>query len=540
MPNLETQGKQEVKKFEKIKSSRSNIESRWDDVIRYVALSRRKSEDFKYSRDEEGYSNTDDVLSSLAPNSARDLATLIDGLLTPSSQQWFSIGVAEEEIMADREARAWFQAVDRILFQDIYNPQAMFKKNMAEMYFDAVTFGLYNMYVEKGTENVPFRFRCRDIMGLYVEENNFGVIDQVYYEFMETAENALARSDWNIQNPKIIKCADKNPTKKFKFLHIIKPRKKYNPSKVDNLNMPFESVWIDMDVKEVIGRGGYREMPNLVGRWKTRTGELYPDSPALIAMPDIKMHQSMVESILVASEVTLDPPYETGNDDPADLSPGGHNYKDPRDEGIKILNTVGNISFAENTEFKVAQQIRNAFFLDKFDPGDTNRTEKTAFEVQVINNRQMTRLEPMLSGFESDQLNPLLRRCFFLNLRSGRFPQMPDILLNNRVTLDIKYRNPFTKSLEERKLEAVMATYQGHLALAQADPAVMDNLDFDKISSIIGVAKNTPVEIYKTDKAKAQMRQQRAEAQQAEEQKQNIERASAASVDVAKAQNMSQ
>ena len=60
-------------------------------------------------------------------------------------------------------------------------------------------------------------------------------------------------------------------------------------NKRDNKNMAFASYYIDMESKKLMSESGFEEMPYIVPRFLKATGEVMGRSPAMVALPDVKM-----------------------------------------------------------------------------------------------------------------------------------------------------------------------------------------------------------------------------------------------------------
>ena len=51
-------------------------------------------------------------------------------------------------------------------------------------------------------------------------------------------------------------------------------------------NLPFADLVIEVDAKHQVAEAGFHEMPYIVPRWDTSSGEDYGRSPGMIALPD--------------------------------------------------------------------------------------------------------------------------------------------------------------------------------------------------------------------------------------------------------------
>ena len=89
----------------------------------------------------------DNVFDSVPMQARRGLATAIDSLFKPRNVQWFHGRDENDLVNQDEEVRAWYDAVDRLMFKAIYSRQARFIQRTGEVDNDLVTFGTAVLYI---------------------------------------------------------------------------------------------------------------------------------------------------------------------------------------------------------------------------------------------------------------------------------------------------------------------------------------------------------------------------------------------------------
>ena len=88
----------------------------------------------------------------------------------------------------------------------------------------------------------------------------------------------------------------------MEIIHCVKPRGVYDNKKLDKKNMPFQSIYFEYENGHIISIGGFKEMPYVIPRYLKSSTEVYGRSPAMSALPEIKVLNKMVEVGLKAAQ----------------------------------------------------------------------------------------------------------------------------------------------------------------------------------------------------------------------------------------------
>ena len=163
--------------------------------------------------------------------------------------------------------------------------------------------------------------------------------------------------------------------------------------------------------------------------------------------------------------------------------------------------------------------IKNTFFIDKlFLPPRTETGEMTAFEIDQRLAQMQRVLGPTLSRLNSEFLSPLIIRCFKMLLRAGALPEIPEILKERGIDVEIAFVNQLSRAQQIEELTNMDQWFRRLGELAQIKPEVLDwgNADFyaKESAKIMGL----PAEIVVNEDIVEDVREQRAEV--AEEQQQ--------------------
>jgi hypothetical protein len=498
-----------VGRYDHIKTQRDNWNSHYQELADYMLP--RKADVVK-SRSK-GDKRMELIFDGTALQAVDLLSSSLHGLLTSGAAPWFQLDMKEEDIGRDDDVREWLQDTSMRMLRAF--DQSNFGTEVHEMYVDLVVFGTGCMFTEM--EEGALRFSTRHISEFYVQENQFGVVDTVFRSYKSPARQVVQRfGEANVTQYIMKKFQDK-PDDEIEILHVVMPREERDQTKIDNKNMPFASIYIDMESKTMLSESGFQEFPYIVPRFLKATGEIMGRSPAMVALPDVKMLNLMSKTIIQAAQKQIDPPLLVPDDGfllPIRTQPGGLNFfRSGTRDTITPLNTGANIPIGLNMEEQRRAAIRSAFFVDQLLTG--GGPNMTATEILQRREEQLRVIGPALDRLKNEMLRPLIDRVFALMLRADMLQQAPEILQGRDV--DIEYVSPLARAQKSSSLNSTMKALEILMPLAQALP-VGDHIDPDglvkHVTESLGVPKTTlrsTAEIQETRRARAE-----AEAKQAE------------------------
>ena len=128
-------------------------------------------------------------------------------------------------------------------------------------------------------------------------------------------------------------------------------------------------------------------------------------------------------------------------------------------------------------------------------------------------------LNPISDLPSSGNTSPKRTDTFSILLRAGVFQQAPDILQGQDV--DIEYVSPLAKAQKSGDLNAVMRGIEIFGAMSQFAP-VLDYLDADGLAKYVQNTLGLPAKVMRSDGQVRQIRKQRAEAEAAAMQQQQM------------------
>jgi len=492
-----------LKRFDRLKSQRQNWESHWQEVADYM---QPRKADVTKSRSR-GDKRTELIFDSSPLQSVELLAASLHGMLTNPSTPWFSLRFKEEDIEFEDEAKEWLESATETMYS-AFN-KSNFQQEIFELYHDLITFGTAAMFIEEDDEDI-LKFSTRHINEIFIAENEKGRIDTVFRKFKLSARAAIQKfGDVSVN---IATVAKKDPYEEIEILHAVYPRSDFNPKKQDKQNMPFESVYLDASSGDELSVSGFREFPFVVPRYLKASHEIYGRSPAMTALPDVKMLNEMSKTTIKSAQKQVDPPLLVPDDGfilPVRTVPGGLNfYRAGTRDRIEPLNIGANTPLGLNMEEQRRNSIRNAFYVNQLMM--QQGPQMTATEVIQRNEEKMRLLGPVLGRLQSELLKPLIDRAFALILRKNLFRPAPEFLAGKDI--EIEYVSPLAKAQKSSELQSIMRAIEIMGSLSNVAP-VFDHINMDKLVRHLADIVGVPQKILKPQSELNAERQQ-AQAQQ--------------------------
>tara|TARA_R100000664_G_scaffold33572_1_gene51080 strand:+ start:1858 stop:3447 length:1590 start_codon:yes stop_codon:yes gene_type:complete len=517
---MESYIKSLVDRYEHIKTQRDNWNSHYQELADYMLP--RKADVVK-SRSK-GDKRMELIFDGTALQSVDLLSSSLHGMLTSGATPWFHLDLKDEEIGRDDDVREWLQDTSLRMMR-AFN-QSNFETEVHEMYVDLVVFGTGCMFIEM--EDNDLRFSTRHISEFYVQENQFGIVDTVFRSYKSPVRQVAQRFGLENVTDYISKKFKDTPDEEVEILHVVIPREERDKSKIDNKNMPYASIYIDMQSSVMLSESGFQEFPYIVPRFLKATGEIMGRSPAMVALPDVKMLNLMSKTIIQAAQKQIDPPLLVPDDGfllPIRTQPGGLNFfRSGTRDTITPLNTGANIPIGLNMEDQRRTAIRSAFFIDQLLTGGT--PNMTATEIIQRQEERMRVIGPVLGRLMNEMLRPLIDRVFSLMLRADMIQQAPEMLQGRNV--DIEYVSPLARAQKSSSLNSTMKALEILMPLAQMLP-VGDHIDPDglvkHVTESLGVPKTTlrsSAEIQETRQARAEAEQKQMQAMEDAQDVQNV------------------
>lgn len=498
-----------LKRYGTLENQRVNWESHWQEIADYVVP--RKADITK--KRTPGDKRTELMFDGTAVHAAELMSASLHGMLTNPSTQWFSLRFRDRTLDGNDAAREWLEGVTDVMYQSF--ARSNFQEQIHELYHDLITFGTGVMFIEED-KDTQIRFSTRHIGECYLSEDDRGRVDTVFRKFKMTARAAVMRFGEAKVGQKLLQKLKSDPYEELEFIHAVYPRDDFDPSLATKENKPIASIYIDPRDKLVLSEGGFDEFPYMAPRFLKASFEIgYGRSPAMVALPDIKMLNKMSEVTIRAAQKQVDPPLLVPDDGfllPIRTVPGGLNfYRSGTRDTITPLNIGANNPLGLNMEEQRRQAIRAAFYVDQLIMGAG--PQMTATEVIQRTEEKMRLLGPVLGRLQAELLQPMIERVYSLLVRQRAFEEAPEFMADQ--SIEIEYVSPLAKAQRQGDVQSALRLVELMSPLIGLDPSIADYIDPDGLTKYMIRALTVPASAIRGDEEVTLLREERAEQQQA-------------------------
>lgn len=411
---------------QRLKSKRQNWDNLWQDLSDYFCPGRITA----IRREEEGARKTKKIYDNTGADAAQKLAAGLYSRTVNPASKWFYITLetADEELENNSEINKWFD-IARDRTQSVINKRGT--GALYQTYCDLTSLCNAVLFIQEDPIS-GVSFRTYPIDRVDIAEDYRGVVDTVYRKFEMTLRQIDQEFPGKLPHDKLQQM-ETEPDAKAWVLHVVAPRKDRDPDKIDNLNMPFESLYILCEGPVLLEESGYPEMPYAVARLEVLAGELYGRGPATIALPEVKALNEMAKLQLDGSNMRLRPPLDVPLNayvNPIQLIPGYKNLN--QDEGgrrVTALNVAGDLQYTAKDIELQQNKVKEIFYNDQLYL--RTNAEMTATEVQKRSEIQMQLMGPWQGRLELELFEPMINRILGILIRQGEVPPPPQELLEN-------------------------------------------------------------------------------------------------------------
>lgn len=533
-----------IRRFDKVKGTRSNWETHWEEIAERV-LPRQTG---FLGDGTKGEKKTQKIFDSKAMLALDRFASVMDSMLTPRQSKWHNLKTTIPELNKDFEVQDWFFRTNEILFAARYSSRANFAGQNHERWMSVGAFGTGTLFIDFDS-NTGIRYKSINLKDTYFLENHQGMIDTVFREFKFTARQSAQQ--WGDKNlPEKIKKALETPGEEdteFNFVHVVSPRTDFDSSRVDSKNKPWGSYYISTDCKYMMSEGGYGSFPYSISRYVTAPDETYGRSPAMMALPDIKMLNEMAKTDIRAVHKLVDPPLLLHDDGilgggamKVNMRPGGLNIGGVDRNGRQLIqpfNTGARLDIAETKMDQRRAAIDDAFLITLFQIlVDTPRM--TATEALIRAQEKGMLLTPTMGRQQSEAIGPLIEREIDLLMQNNILPPLPAALVEAGGEYEIIYDSPMSRMQRAEELVGVQRTMELLAPFANIDPSILDVFDKDKLAQLTAEVSGVPTPILRSSDDIIQVRQARQQAEEQASMLQSAQPLAGAMKDAAQAQQI--
>jgi hypothetical protein len=439
------------------------------------------------------------------------------GAWIPSDRFFFGIRVKNKQLAGLDSVKRYCALATEIAHDEIFDSNYLMQlQNTAKA---CIGFGTGNSYCEWNLKLKKLVFKDWHVSSYTFKEDENGMVDTMILQYNRTAKQLAAR--FKDPGEDVEKAVEelKTESKMFSVIHVIRARIRNNYKLISKLNMPFESVFVNIKEKKVMDEGGFEEFPHVVPRWEKASCEKWGRGRGLTMLSAIKELQQMRKDYMdVSNRMSGHSPYEvvTNNvEGEVNMKPDGRT--DVTEKGsINPLHPMLQGNFPVTTEALQEQRklIREeGFYGDIFSQfGNLTGDRRTTTEIQLRYKEGLRQLISPVSRFESEDFTPQISRVVRELIRWGIIPPPPPELRGQEFGIDYMGELAMAmKDMQSRGFERGMTMIAG---LAKVFPDIRDEINLGRAMPDVLLNYGMKVDHLNTPEEKAALKQQRAKEQQ--------------------------
>ncbi len=517
--------KQINQRFESLKQDRSSWEDLWRDIRDYCLpdLGCFSGEDAT-----QGSKRYRKILDAEAMDCADVLAAGLLGGVSSPSRPWLRLTTMDPDLDKNPTVKDWLNKVQDLLL--LYFSKAECYNALHQSYLELPVFGTACTIVKPHPDQL-ISLQNLTIGEYWLAEDDYGKVDTMYRRLSLTAKQMVQQWGFEAVNNDVRQAFEKDPFTRFNVIHAIEPRIERNPDKRDNKNMPWQSVYFQEGVQDkVLSESGFRNFPALCPRWMTSGGSVYgrgPGAKALSAQKSLqRLHLRLAELVDYGTRPPILYP-STLKDQLSQFKPGGRVAVNPQE--APIIRSMWEVRTDPQAMLALIQStrqdIQRIFFVNVFQmiAATANQTDRTATEVQALEQEKVMMLGPVLERLHTELLDPLVTNAFGFMVEYNMLPEVPEELYGRE--LSIEYVSVLAEAQKNASANGIVRTAQQIGLLAQINPQAVDKLDVDATIDQLADMNGVPPSLIVTGQKVALIRQQRAEQQQAQMQAAQLQQA---------------
>lgn len=530
------------KRWSALKNERSSWDPHWMEISENLLP---RSGRFSRTKNNDGTKKHRKIIDSTGTRALRTLAAGLMAGMTSPARPWFRLDLTGSDSGDSYDVRDWCSDVTDLM-RRIFHRSNLYRA-LHMIYEELGAYGTGVMLVLPDYDDI---IRCYPLTaGEYAISANYrGEVDTLYREFDMTVAQLVG--EFGIDNVSdTVRNAHQsgNLDQWITVIHAIEPRKNYDTTKFDSINMPFRSCYVESGAQDgkYLRESGFKRFPALAPRWATSGGDIYGNSPGMEALGDIKqlMHEQLRkgQGIDYKTNPPLQVPSGMKNRE-LDMLPGGITYVDINapSGGIRSAFEVNlDLSHLLADINDVRMRINGAFYADLFlMMANSTDPRMTATEVAERHEEKLLMLGPVLERLHNELLDPLIELTFSYMEDAGLLPPPPQSLQGSEINVEfVSMLAQAQRAIGVNSIDRFISTL---VNVSQAKPEILDRINADaladKLQDHLGVDPDLLVSKEEADA----IRRARAQQQQKQEQMAMIQQAASTAKDLSATDTTSQ
>lgn len=509
-------------RLESLRSKRSHFDNQWEEAAERIIpahVQSFRSRGFGHAMTP-GRKNQSKLFDSTASLASQRFSAVMESLTVPRSQMWHRLVPLDDTLKKNRAVRLYMDELNSKLFRMRYRPSANFVGQVQQSYTGLGVYGNGLVFTDAQEDGPPgLRYKNLHLGEVYIVENHQGIVDTMFRAFFLTPGQIVSKyGEENV--PKAVRTAADSPNRadeELEILHVIRPRKNFDPNRIDALGLPFESLHFFVQEGKLLRESGYRTFPLAMSRYIQYTNETYGRGPAQIVLPSIKVLSEEKKTVIKQGHRIVDPvllAHDDGAVGAFSLKPGAINAGGVNSQGRALIQPLptGNLAVGKELMDDERVTINDAFLITLFQILVDNGT-MTATEVVERAREKGMLLAPTAARLESEFLGPMIERELDVLDQLGLLPPPPSQLLEAGGEFAIEYDNPMARMVRAENAAGFMRSLETALNFATTtqDPRPLDWFNFDEAMPDIMDINGAPVKWTNTVEAVQRIRAERAQ-----------------------------
>ena len=387
------------------------------------------------------------IINNTGTQAARTLAAgMMNGVTSPA-RPWFKLRVPGLALTEHRDLAIWLEEVERRLLQIM--AESNFYNSMSVMYLDLGVFGTAANLIYEDPDTV---IRCYNppLGEYFLANNDRNFVDIFARRFNVKVHQYIQRWPdrryWSDRVKTAVSSSDRGGmSQDIEIAHFIAPN---HDGIVPRRFKYYEMYWearrsVDAQDGVLLELRGYNELPGIFGRWEISGTDPYGVAPGMDALGDVLELQHLHRQKAELLEKVNNPPLLVDvalQNNPLGMQPRGVTYVNNAgtNAGARPLHEP-RVNFDQIIVDKqgIEERIRNTFYNFLFTGITDLQTVRSASEIEVRESEKLVLLGGVLERFESEALDPAIKRVFSIARRQNLLPPIPEEYSN--LPLDIQY-----------------------------------------------------------------------------------------------------
>lgn len=450
-------------------------------------------------------------------------AGLMSGMTSPA-RPWFRLTLNDPALRELGPVKTWLHQTT-LLIREIFSVSNTYRA-LQQGYGELGLFGTWAALVLQDFDNV-IHIEALTIGEYALGVDDKGRVDSLAREFDMTVGQMVKRFGRDACSTNVQNLYDRGQLDQWvTVIHVIEPNATRDPSKRDAKNMRWSSCYIEQGATDkFLSESGFKKFRVLAPRWETTGGDIYGSSPGMEALGDVKQLQHAQLRKSQAIDYKVNPPlqlpiaYKENN---RARLPGGSMYVDSAGaagQGIRAAYEVNlDLSHLLEDINDVRARIRSAYYEDLFLMlANDTRSGTTATEIAERHEEKLLMLGPVLERLHNELLAPLIDIAFDMATEAGILPPVPQELEGRELNVEfVSTLAQAQRIVSAQGTDRLIATV-GAIAAQSQDLSVWDKIDKDQLIDDYADMYGVNPEIVVPDDVVAQVRDQRAKQQAAQQ-----------------------